>query len=64
MYKEIVDPSFIWKNFSQEEQRAILAADRSNNFLDTSKLENLYPQVTNIKESIRDCLIEYKRSLY
>ena len=63
MYKEIVNPNFTWNNFSQEEQRAILAADRSNNFLDTSKLENLYPQVTNIKDSIRVCLIEYKRSL-
>jgi dTDP-glucose 4,6-dehydratase len=63
MYKEIVDPSFTWKNFSQVEQRAILAADRSNNFLDTTKLENLYPEVKNIKDSIRECLLEYKRGL-
>jgi 3,5-epimerase/4-reductase len=48
MYKEIVDPTFTWKNFSQEEQRKILAADRSNNYLDTTKLETLYPQVENI----------------
>ena len=39
MYKDIVDPSFEWKNFSIEEQRKILASDRSNNFLDTSRLE-------------------------
>ena len=63
MYKEIVDPSFTWKNFSQEEQRAILAADRSNNFLDTSKLESLYPQIRNIKDAVRGCLIEYKEKL-
>jgi nucleoside-diphosphate-sugar epimerase len=61
MYKEIVDPTFIWKNFSKEEQRKILAADRSNNYLDTSKLEQLYPNVQNIKESVRKCLIEYKK---
>ena len=63
MYKEIVDPSFKWKNFNLEEQRAILAADRSNNFLDTTKLEQLYPQVKHIKDSVRECLIEYKEKL-
>ena len=63
MYKEIVDPAFIWQNFSQEEQRAILAADRSNNFLNTEKLESLYPEIKNIKTSVRECLLEYKQKL-
>ncbi len=63
MYKEIVDPNFTWTNFSQEEQRKILAADRSNNFLDTNKLQELYPNILNIKESVRDCLFEYKATL-
>lgn len=63
MYKEIVDPSFTWKNFSQEEQRKILAADRSNNYLDTTKLEKLFPHVQPIKEAIKKCLIEYKENL-
>jgi len=71
MYKEIVDPTFIWKNFTQEEQRKILAADRSNNFLETTKLETLYshshphslPKIKNIRESVRECLIEYKETL-
>jgi len=62
MYKEIVDPFFNWKNFSQEEQRSILAADRSNNFLETTKLETLYPTIKNIKDSVRECLFEYKRN--
>jgi dTDP-glucose 4,6-dehydratase len=61
MYKEIVDPSFEWKNFSQEEQRKILAADRSNNYLDTSVLEKLCPDIKNIKDSVKNCLYEYKR---
>jgi len=59
MYKEIVDPDFTWNNFSQEEQRKILAADRSNNLLDTTKLETLYPQVKDIKTSVRECLLTY-----
>jgi len=63
MYKEIVDPSFTWKNFTQEEQRAILAADRSNNFLETIKLENMFPQIKHIKDSVRECLIEYRQKL-
>lgn len=63
MYKEIVDPDFTWKNFSQEEQRAILAADRSNNFLDTTRLETLYPSIKNIKHSVRECLYDYKKTL-
>ena len=63
MYKEIVNPYFKWKNFSQEEQRKILAADRSNNFLDTTKLISMFPNIKNIKDSIRDCLIEYKNSI-
>ena len=43
MFKEIVDPNFTYKNFSIEEQRTILAADRSNNFLETTKLEHFFP---------------------
>jgi len=61
MYKEIVDPNFTWKNFSQEEQRKILAADRSNNYLDTSRLESLF-QVQNIKDGVRNCLYNYKKT--
>ena len=60
MYREIVDPTFTWKNFSQDEQRKILVADRSNNYLDTTLLESLYPQVCNIKDAVRKCLLEYK----
>jgi nucleoside-diphosphate-sugar epimerase len=63
MYKEIVDPGFTWNNFSQEEQRKILAADRSNNFLDTARLQTMYPFILNIKESVRNCLISYKETL-
>lgn len=59
MYREIVDPNFRWKNFSIMEQDEILSSKRSNNYLDTSKLELLYPQVPNIKDSIRVVLGKY-----
>ena len=60
MFKEIVDPDFEYQNFSVEEQSKILAADRSNNYLDTTKLKKLYPDVRNIKDAVRECLIQYK----
>ena len=60
MYKEIIDPHFTWKNMTLEEQSKILEAGRSNNYLDVSKLQKLYPNVKHIKEAVRDCLINYK----
>lgn len=59
MYKEIVDKDFTWKNFSLEEQSKIIACDRSNNYLDTNRLEKLYPNVKNIKESVKSILEHY-----
>ena len=64
MYKEIVDPSFEWENFSIEEQDTILASKRSNNFLDTSRLEKeTNYQVKHIKDSVRDMLILMTQNL-
>ena len=60
MYKEIVNPNFKWKNFSIEEQRTILASDRSNNYLDTTILTNMYPDIKNIKDSVILCLNKLK----
>jgi 3,5-epimerase/4-reductase len=57
LYKEIVDTNFTWKNFSLEEQSQVLAAGRSNNYLDAALLESLYP-VTNVKEAVRRILVE------
>ena len=59
MYKEIVDPNFTWNTFSQAEQRKILASERSNNYLDTSRLIELYPNVPTIKDAVRSCLLKY-----
>lgn len=61
MFKEIVDPDFTWKNFSVEQQNKILASERSNNFLETKLLQEWFPEVSNIQDSIRECLFEYKK---
>jgi len=62
MYKEIVDPDFEWENFSVEEQNKILLSKRSNNFLDTTDLENLYPKVKSIHQSVKEMLILMKEN--
>jgi dTDP-glucose 4,6-dehydratase len=61
LYKEYVKPDFTWQNFSQEEQRKILASDRSNNLLDTSRLEKLFPHVRPIKQAVKELMIEYNK---
>jgi hypothetical protein len=59
MYREIVDPNFIWVNFTVEEQNAILAAGRSNNCLESSILPT--HGVRGIKDAVRDCLEQMKQ---
>ncbi len=63
LYKQIVDPEFTWENFSIEEQAQILASARSNNFLDTTRLQELYPNVLSIKDAVIKCLENYKNSI-
>lgn len=58
MYKELVDPNFTWNNFTIEEQDTILLGKRSNNLLDTNKLESKYA-ILSIKDSVRKCLQEF-----
>jgi 3,5-epimerase/4-reductase len=60
MYKEIVDPSFTWKNFTLEEQNQILAAGRSNNCLDTKLIQHEYPKLNEIKTAVRNTLLQMK----
>ena len=42
MYRDMIDSSFKWENFTIEEQNKVLSAERSNNTLDTTKLESKY----------------------
>ncbi|KAM3321892.1 bifunctional dTDP-4-dehydrorhamnose 3,5-epimerase/dTDP-4-dehydrorhamnose reductase [Capsicum chacoense] len=52
MYREYIDPSFCWKNFTIEEQAKVIIAPRSNNELDASKLSKEFPEMKSIKESL------------
>jgi dTDP-4-dehydrorhamnose reductase len=67
IYKEEVDPTFHWENFSIEEQSKVLVAGRSNNFLDTSKLERVAEELgcrlPDIHTATREALIAARSSL-
>lgn len=67
MYTAIIDPSFKYSNFSVEEQNKILAAKRSNNELDATKLnralEKLGSPVPEIHVAFRMCFERMKKNL-
>ena len=60
LYKNYVDNSFEWENFDLIDQSKILKSDRSNNYLNTEKLEKYCKDnnldILNIKESIENLL--------
>jgi 3,5-epimerase/4-reductase len=62
MYKQYIDPTFTWQNFSLEEQAKILKAGRSNNTLDVSKLLKEYPNLRGVEESLRALFERMKAS--
>nr|DAD39001.1 TPA_asm: hypothetical protein HUJ06_013324 [Nelumbo nucifera] len=51
MYQGYIDPNFVWKNFTLEEQEKGIIAPRRNNDLDTTKLKE-FPELLPIKESL------------
>ena len=61
MYRDIVDPNFKWCNFTVDEQNEILASKRSNNFLSTDKISELFPTVPDIRTAVMDCLRNYPK---
>lgn len=44
LYRDIIDPTYRWQNFSLEEQAKVIKADRSNCELDASKLMDVVKQ--------------------
>ena len=62
-YKRIVDPTYSWLNFSEEEQNKIVKAKRSNNYLDTTKLKEQYPEVKNAQEALEEAMHLVKKSI-
>ncbi|HDY88299.1 MAG TPA: NAD-dependent epimerase/dehydratase family protein [bacterium] len=53
LYREYMDHDFTYSNFTVEEQNEILKAKRSNNELDTSKLQREFPTLPSIGESMK-----------
>jgi dTDP-4-dehydrorhamnose reductase len=60
LYKEIINTDFKWENMTIEEQNKILLSERSNNILNTEKLKKIYPDVKDIKTSIKDLFLNLK----
>ncbi|KAK9790364.1 hypothetical protein WJX73_008080 [Symbiochloris irregularis] len=52
LYKQYIDPEFKWSNFTIEEQAKVIKAPRSNNLLDTKRIEGEFPQILGIRESL------------
>ena len=64
LYKEYIDPSFTYTNFSLEEQAKILKAGRSNNCLDCSKLLAVYPNIPPISVAIVDLFKRMQKNVH
>ncbi|KAH8887330.1 NAD(P)-binding protein [Thozetella sp. PMI_491] len=64
LFRDIVRPSFTWKNFTLEEQAKVIKAGRSNCKLDTTKLINKLKEynyeVPEIHEAYRLCFERMK----
>ena len=56
IYRDTVDPTFRWANFSAAEQDQLLAAGRSNNEMDTTLLRQRYPAVPDLRTSVTHAL--------
>ena len=64
LYKEYIDPSFTYTNFSLAEQTKILKAGRSNNCLDCSKLLAVYPNIPPISVAIVDLFKRMQKNIH
>ena len=63
MYKQYIDPSYKWTNFTLEEQAKVIVAPRSNNELDTTKLKKEFPELLSIKDSLIKYVFEPNRKV-
>uniref|UniRef100_A0A7S0YFU6 RmlD-like substrate binding domain-containing protein n=1 Tax=Polytomella parva TaxID=51329 RepID=A0A7S0YFU6_9CHLO len=52
LYKEYIKPDFTYKNFTVEEQAKVIVAPRSNNLLDTERIQGEFPEILPIRESL------------
>ena len=58
IYKEFINPELKWENITNDELNTLLLSERSNNILDTTKLQTLYPNVKDIKTSIKEMIMK------
>jgi dTDP-4-dehydrorhamnose reductase len=63
LYRAYIDPKFEYVNFTEEEQNKILKAARSNNELDTEKLEKLFPQVEPVHEGMHGVFQRMRKNM-
>ncbi|XP_070660458.1 trifunctional UDP-glucose 4,6-dehydratase/UDP-4-keto-6-deoxy-D-glucose 3,5-epimerase/UDP-4-keto-L-rhamnose-reductase RHM2-like [Malus domestica] len=64
MYKNYIDPSFKWTNFTVEEQAKVLVAGRSNCEVDASKLKKEFPELLPVKESLIKYVFEPNKKTF
>ncbi|CAI9089079.1 OLC1v1023580C1 [Oldenlandia corymbosa var. corymbosa] len=56
LYRDYIDPSFKWTNFTVEEQAKVVVAPRSNNEMDATKLKNKFPELLYQRITYQVCL--------
>lgn len=63
LYKKYINSSFTWQNFTLEEQSKILKAGRSNNRLNTEKLESIFPNIPKMPGACEQLFIRMADNL-
>lgn len=63
LYKQIVDSSKTWETMTYEEQSLLLKSKRSNNELDTTTLQRLFPNVRSIRDAVTAILINRRNNM-
>ena len=56
LYKEMVDPTIVWQTMTYDEQSLLLKSKRSNNELDATLLQQWFPSVRSIRDSVMEAL--------
>jgi len=60
LYKEIVDPTHAWTNFTEEELKKTLKGERSNCETAPNKLLELYPDLPSAHDAVRAVMHQMK----
>lgn len=62
LYKQYINPTHKWNSISYDEQMKFIKSHRSNNHLDTSKLESLV-NIKDIRTSVENIIYNRKKKL-